>query len=333
MTADTNRLKVGVVGVGSMGQHHARVYRDLPSVELVGVSDLDAERAEGVAERYETRAMLLEPLLDTVDAISIAVPTRYHAEVARAAIDRGVHVLVEKPFVDDVDDGHDLIDFAERRGVVLQVGHVERFNPAVVALRDVLDGLEIVAVDARRLGVSPDRDIGDDAVLDLMIHDIDVVRSILGDDAAVVSAAKAGNDPYVTAMLEYGGDTVVTFTASRTTQRKVRELWITTRDCLVQVDYIQQSIQIHRHAVPEYVEDDGSVRYRYESVVEYPHVEAGEPLRDELSAFVEAIRTGTEPLVTGEDGLRALELATRIERATRRAPEKQVATVTQETDA
>ena len=307
------QIATGVIGVGSMGRHHARVYRELPETSLVGVADADTEAAEEAADTYETTAMSVDELLDAADAVSIAVPTRYHYDTARDAIDRGVHVLVEKPLVESLDEGRELIRHADERDVVLQVGHIERFNPAVRALTDIVPDLDVIAVDARRLGPPVDRDMNTSTVLDLMIHDSDVLLALIGDDVELKEAASANDDRYVTATMSMDDGVLGTLTASRVTQRKVRELSITARSCQVHVDYISQSVQIHRHSIPEYIEENGDIRYRHENIVEHPTVDNGEPLKKELSAFAEAVREGSEPVVTGEDGLRALELAREIE--------------------
>ena len=306
-------IRVGVIGVGSMGRHHARVYRELPNVELFAVADADTERAEAVADDYDARVLSTEGVLTAVDAVSVTVPTEYHYAVAKDAMDRGTHVLVEKPFVEDPDAGHDLIATAREAGLTLQVGHVERFNPAVRTVQDIVPDLDVIAVDARRLGPPVDREIGDSAVLDLMIHDIDVVRSLVDGDVADVDAFRAPEDPYVTASLQFDDGVVGTLTASRVTQERVRQLSITARECQVNVDYMKQSVGIHRHSLPEYVEQNGDVRYRNETVIERPTVDNGEPLKKELASFVDAVATGSEPVVTGEDGLRALSIAHRVD--------------------
>ncbi|MFC7068813.1 Gfo/Idh/MocA family oxidoreductase [Halobaculum lipolyticum] len=305
--------RVGVVGVGSMGRNHARVYRELADAELVGVADMDTEAAERVAREYGTSAYDTEDLLDAVDAVSVAVPTSAHAAVVEQCVDAGVHALVEKPFVDDTAVGRDLADRAESAGVTLQVGHVERFNPAVRTLMRILPDLDVVAVDARRLGPPVARSLDGTVVSDLMIHDIDVVNAVTDARPGMIGATGAADGDYATAQCVYEDGTVASFTASRITRRKVRRLEITARQCLVVVDYLAQTVEIHRSEVPEYVEEDGTVRHRTESVVERPFVETGEPLKAELGAFVEAVREGTEPLVTAADGLAAVDLARQIE--------------------
>lgn len=296
-----------------MGQHHARVYAESPRVDLVGVVDEDEERARSVASEYSTRALDREMILDRVEAVSIAVPTRAHASIAREAIEAGVGVLIEKPFVRDPAVGRDLIERARNQGVVLQVGHIERFNPAIRTLTDVLADLDVIAIDARRLGPPIDRDVDRSVAFDLMIHDIDILLSLLDAEPQSISAVGCRDNRHVTTTLQFEDGIVGTLTASRLTQQKVRECWITTSECLVVVDYIEQTVRIHRHSLPEYVESAGNVRYRHESITERPTVENGEPLKHELMSFIESVMQGTEPVVTGADGLRALEIVRQID--------------------
>jgi len=310
-------VPVGVVGVGSMGSHHARIYDERSDAELVGVADADPERAREEAATRDTEPMSFEELLDAVDAVSVAVPTSDHAGIAWEALGAGVHVLVEKPFVDDTERGRRLVERADARDLVLQAGHVERFNPAVEVLPDVIDDQDVVAVDARRLGPPLDRTMDNGVVLDLMIHDIDVALSLLDADVHDVSATRAGEFPHVDASLTFEDGTVASLTASRISQRRMRQLTVTTPECLVLVDYLARSVEVYRKTLPEYVETDGDLRYRNETVVERPVVENGEPLEAELGSFLDAVRNGTPPVVSGADGIRAVELARRIrERAT-----------------
>lgn len=326
-TARDDVVSAGVVGVGEMGRHHARVYAGLRGVDLVGVADVDRERAAEVAGQYDTRPMDRSSLFEAADVVSVAVPTEYHYEVAREAIESGVSVLVEKPFVRDPSDGWDLVERARDAGVTLTVGHIERYNPAVGALEDVVPDLDLVGIQARRLGppLDDDRAVADGVGLDLMVHDIDVVRTVVGlaggdpDAVEVVDAAAAAEGEYAAALLSFDG-VVGTFTASRTTQRKVRDLFITAGDCCVTLDYTARSVRIHRRSLPSYVADDGGLQYRHESVTERPTVANGEPLVRELEAFVGAVREGRPPAVTGADGVRAVELAREVQRVARDRP-------------
>ena len=318
------RVRAGVVGVGSMGQNHVRVLRELPEANLVGVADADEELAEDVAEKYGVPALDTDTLFARVDAVVVAVPTPFHADLTERAIDAGVNVLVEKPFVADASEGRRLIERADDAGVALQVGHVERFNPGVETLQDVIGDRDLIAVDARRVGPPPDREIEDSAVLDLMIHDIDVLLSVVDSEVETVSAVGARDNRHVTATFGFADGTMASLTASRVTQQKVRELSVTADDCRINVDYTSQHVEIHRHSVPEYVETNGDVRYRQESVVEHPTVQTSEPLKRELSSFLHAARTGSTPEVTGEDGLRVLELANRVDELAAASHEQEV---------
>ena len=326
-------LRVGVIGVGSMGRNHARVYAELPTVELAGIADADADRAHEVAARHDTHAMDRSDLIASAEAVSIAVPTAHHYPVARECIEAGVHVLVEKPFVAEPAEGRELASLADERGVAIQVGHIERFNPAIQALSEILSGKELIAIDARRLGSPREREIKDGAVMDLMIHDIDVALSLVNEDLDLVNAVGTQGSRYVDAQLRFDGGVVASLTASRVTQRKVRELTITTRDAWIVVDYIDRSIEIHRQSSERYEPSDDARHATFhsrawrrgiesnEGIIEQPMVGGGEPLKEELAAFVDCVETGDEPAVTAEDGLRALEVARTIDRLTRDALE------------
>jgi predicted dehydrogenase len=308
----TQRLDAGVIGVGSMGQNHARVYSELRDADLVGVTDVDTDQAATVAAEYGTQSMSRSELLDAVDVVSVAVPTPYHYETTLECIERGIDVLVEKPFVDDLDKGRELAERAEAAGVTLQVGHIERFNPATRVLADIVPDLDIVAVDIDRLGPPLNRDNEDSVIMDLMVHDIDILLSLVDSDIESISAA-ARDERHATVQFRFENESVAALTASRLTQEKIRKLSVTAISCRVNVDFISQTVEIHRRSLPEYIESDGDIRYRHESVVERPIVENGEPLKAELESFIEAAREGTEPLVTAADAIRVLEIATQIE--------------------
>ena len=306
-------LPVGVVGVGTMGKHHARVYEAIPEADLVGVTDRDSSAARKTAEEYGTNAYDLEALLERVQAVTIAVPTESHLEVATQCLEAGIDVLVEKPIAGTIAEGEQLIEEANVHDAILQVGHIERYNPAVQALQDFVGDLDIVSIRTERLGPSPDRSIEDSAVLDLMIHDIDIVLSLLGETPETVSAAGVRQNRHASATLTFGSDVIAELTASRLTQEKVRKLEVIATDCLVRVDYLDRDIEIHRQSRPEYITTDYDVRFRHESIIERPMVDSTEPLVNELSAFVDSVRNRSAPEVTGEDALQALQLAKQID--------------------
>ncbi|WP_148414101.1 Gfo/Idh/MocA family protein [Haloferax sp. KTX1] len=308
-------VRAGVIGVGSMGQNHVRVYDELGDTELVGVYDVDDDRAASVADDYGTTARSMDDLLDEADVVSVVVPTQFHYENAKRALESDVHVLVEKPFVEDPANGQELIDIADERDLALQVGHIERFNPAVRTLRDLVDDLDIHAVSTERLGPPIDRAIDDTVVMDLMIHDLDIVLDIV--DGAVDSYDAAGTPDcrYANANLTFDSGVAASLTTSRVTQEKVRGLTISAADCRVKVDYIDQSIEIHRSSVPTYIDDESLVRHRHENFVETLAVEQVEPLKSELRSFANAARTGSDPVVDGEQGLRVLKLTKALDEA------------------
>ncbi|NUB93955.1 Gfo/Idh/MocA family oxidoreductase [Haloterrigena sp. SYSU A558-1] len=305
-------IRAGVIGVGSMGENHARVYSELQDVELACVADHDEEVARRVADAYATDAVAFETVLERCDVVTVAVPTRAHYDVVSDCLNADVHVLVEKPIAETTEQGRALAELAEERGLVLQVGHIERFNPAVQTVTDLVEDLDVISVEAERLGPPLDRTALGNVVFDLMVHDLDIVASLLEDRPDSVTATGTESGQYATATLEFD-DVVASLTASRVTQKKVRTLTVTARECLVEVDYLEQSVLIHRDSYPEYLTDDGKRRYRHESVVERPRVDNGEPLRHELESFVEAARNGSEPVVTAEDGIRALEMVQTID--------------------
>lgn len=307
-------VDVGVIGVGSMGNSHARVYSNLQDANLVGISDVDQTTAEEVAETYGTDVYDREDLVERVEAISVAVPTEHHFDISRECIEAGVDVLIEKPFVKDIEEGRTLVDLAEKHGVRIQVGHVERFNPAVLALDDILPDLEVIAYEARRLGPDITRGIQDSVVMDLMIHDLDVITSLVGDQPTNIQAKGTENGKHAGAILSFEKGVMASLLTSRVTQEKIRELRVTAKECFVKVDYLNSEVEIHRNSVPEFVTEGGDVKYRHESVIERPVVDSTEPLMNELAAFVEVVREDKQPVVSGRDGLSAVQLTQEVEK-------------------
>lgn len=300
-------IKAGVVGVGAMGENHARIYDELGETELVGVSDADEKAARDVAARYNTVSRDWEDLLAAVDAMSIAVPTEYHYDLAKDCIEAGVAVLVEKPFVEHVERGRELIELARDNLVPLQVGHVERFNPAVDVLRRYVQDLDVIALSAQRCNPPPSRDIEDSAVMDLMIHDLDVIMSLVDAPVEDVSSLHTRGGRYATAELQFADGTIGQLTASRVSQRRLRELNVTAEQCLVHVDYDTQTVEVHERPGDAHAPGE-------EKVVKKLVVDEGEPLKRELRSFADVAMNGGTPVVTGSDGLRVVELAHRLER-------------------
>lgn len=306
-------IRVGVIGVGSMGSNHVRVYKNMRNVELVGITDKDSEVATQVAEKHETTVLSRAELFDEADAVSIAVPTKYHYETARNALEAGVDVLIEKPFVNEIEKGRELIELAEQENCIIQIGHIERFNPAVMALNDILDGQDVRAFEVRRLGPDPGRNIDNTVVADLMIHDLDIIRKLVGEAPNKIQAIGNQDGSYATATCEFDDDVIATVTASWITQKKVRKLTVTTDDTYITVDYLDRDLRIYRGSMKQVVDRGGESRYRHESVIELPFVENSEPLKSELTAFITAVEERTPPVVTAEDGLEAIHLAKAVE--------------------
>jgi len=306
----TTEVRVGVVGVGHLGRHHARLLAGTPGARLVAVSDLSAERAQAAAATTGAEAMSdYRSMIGKVDAVSIAVPTVDHLSVARDFLNAGVHVLVEKPMTTTLAEAEELIALAEKVGRVLAVGHTERFNPVVAAAIPLVKQPRFIEV--HRLSGFPERSLDIDVVFDVMIHDLDIVLAI--DPSEVVSVTAVGVpvlSPKVdiaNARLKMASGCTVNLTASRISRDKVRKVRFFQPDMYVSVDYGEQELDVWR-IVPQ---DGARPKIEGGSVP----VEKGEPLGRELHDFVDAVRTGRAPKVTGRDGYRALQLATRVAEA------------------
>src|SRR4051794_5665790 len=312
MASDDVRL--AVIGSGVMGTNHARVASTLAGVELVAVFDQDRERSEKLAVEFGATAVsAVAELAGLVDAAVVATPTEFHAPVAHELITAGVDVLVEKPIAPDVETAQRLVDAADAAGRVLMVGHVERFNPAVLELDSLLD--RVVHVEARRIsGYSPR--IRDDVVIDLMIHDLDLVSMIAGGSAAevmsVVRAPRSASPDLAAALIAFDSGVTASLTASRVGQNKIRQIDITQRDNYVVLDLLSQGITVQHVEQSEFLSDRGR-RYRQVGVVEVPFLEhRGEPLALELTHFAQCVRSRSRPRVSGVEGIAALDLALRV---------------------
>lgn len=320
MTVSTPPVDVGIIGVGSMGKHHARVYNNLPTANFVGVHDVNREQANWIADKYGVSIMELDQLLESVDAVSIVVPTAHHYDLAVECMEAGIAILIEKPIVSELDLGQQLLTQANQSDSVVQVGHVERFNPAFVALQEFFAELSVIDITLKRLGPPPKRHIQDSAVIDLMIHDIDIVLTLLGEMPTSVQSAGVYGNKHASALLEFDSGVMALLTASRLTQRTERSLEITAENCLIELDYIDQSIDIHRSSLPEYLENAGRSLFREMSIIERPQIYGAEPLFIELESFLEVVTRNETPKVTIDDGLNALKIAQKIDRKGEIAP-------------
>jgi predicted dehydrogenase len=299
-------VRVAVVGVGDFGRNHARVYRRLEGVEFVGVVDRDSERARSVADEFDTAVLPdLDSLTGRVDAVSLAVPTIEHARIGCLLLSRGIDVLVEKPIAASVAEADELIDAAQQYARVLQIGHLERFNPAFVAVLPIIK--EPLYFEVHRLGVFSPRSLDIDVVYDVMIHDLDILLALAN---SPVESIHSLGIPVITdkvdiahARLEFASGAVANLTASRVSTERVRKLRFFQHHEYISLDYARQdALRIRvRKPVPEPQFDFEPIPTRHE-----------EPLEAELRSFVDAVRNRKQPLVDARAGRRALELADRV---------------------
>ena len=299
-------LRVGVVGVGVMGSNHARVFADLPGVTLVGVADPDGKQRDFVSRALGCPEFSgVEPLLAAgVDAVTIAAPTHLHRELAFCCIERGVHVLVEKPIAPSVEEGRAIIAAARQAGVALMVGHVERFNPTVEAIKDAICDEDILSIAITRVGPFPPRMSNVGVVIDLAVHDIDLIRWFTDSEIAEVqpqlSNAIAEREDIALLQFRTTSGVLAHINTNWLTPFKARNVTIATRNKYIMGDLLTRQVTECFGFQP-----DGSYSMRHLSVGH------AEPLRAELQAFVAAIRDGREPAVTGEEGVASLEIAIR----------------------
>ncbi|NOZ59702.1 MAG: Gfo/Idh/MocA family oxidoreductase [Euryarchaeota archaeon] len=295
-------IRAGVIGTGAMGQHHVRILSQLENVELVGIADLNAHVLNSLARRYGTtpytdyRELLFR---NELDVVTVAVPTTLHREVALAAIESGASVLVEKPIADSLEAATEIIRAARRHGVKLMVGHIERFNPAIIALKEIIDRGEIgkvVSMSAKRVGPHNPRirDVG--IILDLGVHDIDVMQYLYGERIRRVFASAGKvlhpHEDYSSMLLKFSNGYSGVIETNWLTPHKVRELTVVGTEGIAYVDYLKATLRIY---------DDYWIKEA--------KVEKREPLLNEISHFIECVEGGREPIVSGEDGRHVLEVA------------------------
>jgi len=303
---DPRKIRVAVVGTGEFGRNHVRVYREMGGVELAGVFDRDETRATAIAQEFATHAFKdWEELRGAVDAATVAVPTVAHAEIGCRLMEMGIDVLVEKPMASTLKEADALLDAANRNARILQIGHVERFNPAVLAVEPVVS--RPLFFEVHRLGVFTPRSLDVDVIYDLMIHDLDILLALVKERVAEV---KAVGIPVLTdkvdiahARLEFSGGAVANVTASRVSTERVRKMRFFQRNEYISLDYAR------RDALRIGVKRPGpQPEFTFEKLA----AQSGEPLRGELEAFVDAVRTRIAPKTDGTSGRAALELANAV---------------------
>ena len=315
------RIKVGVIGVGHLGEHHARIYSELPQAELVGIYDLDLEKAKTKAEKYKTTYFeKLDNLLEKVEAISLVVPTSSHYEVAKKVLDRNIHLLIEKPITETVVQADELIQIAKKKNLTLQVGHIERFNPALKAVESIK--LEPKFIESHRLSSFKERGTDVAVILDLMIHDLDLVLYLVKDKIKSVEASGvsviAETEDIANARITFENGCVANITASRISARPMRKLRIFQKNAYLSLDFLEKSAEIYklveipRSELPIQKTLVGEIpieKLGKTIVYEKLETEKEDMLTSELSSFLQAVVDKTPPLVTGEQAKQALELA------------------------
>ncbi|MFM7677012.1 MAG: Gfo/Idh/MocA family oxidoreductase, partial [Synechococcus sp.] len=311
-------VKVGVIGIGNMGWHHARVLSLLRDAELVGVADPDEARGQLAVEQFGCHWFAdYRTMLEHVEAVCIAVPTLLHHRVGLHCLEAGLHVLIEKPIAASQEEAADLIRAASAAGRLLQVGHIERFNPAFRELVKVVANEEVVVLEARRHSPNADRANDVSVVLDLMIHDIDLVlelaRALVVRLAAAGGRSAEGPIDYVNATLGFANGVVASLTASKMAHRKIRSLSAHCRSSLMETDFLNHNLRIHRRSHGSVSAEHGELVYRNDGFIEEVSTTSIEPLYAELEHFLQCVRGEETPAVDGLQASRALQLADLIE--------------------
>jgi predicted dehydrogenase len=295
-------VKVGVAGVGHMGKEHARIYAESKEAELVGVHDSNPDTAKKIAEKYRTRAFSsLEEMVDSVEAASIVTPTTTHLAIAAPFLKKGKHVLVEKPIAMDTAEARELVNLADQHGAKLAVGHVERFNPVLAALEERLGRPRFI--EAHRLSPYPGRSTDIGVVMDLMIHDLEIILHLVRSpvtsvDAVGVPVLSKGED-IANARIRFANGCVANLTTSRISPEKLRKIRVFQDDAYLSLDYMKQEGEIYKRL-------DGKITRDKIPVMK------GEPLKNQLEEFLDNVRHGTDPRVGGSHGFEALKLASQI---------------------
>jgi predicted dehydrogenase len=306
-------IPVAVVGAGNMGANHVRVYDELPEANLVEVVEPDPENAATIREEYDVAVLDSVDKIQQATAASITVPNELHRSTAETLIAQGVDVLIEKPLALSVADAEAIVTTAEQHDAILQVGHIEQFNPAVKVLEDLLKQQNIIALESHRLGPFNEQLSEESVVFDLMIHDLDIVSSLIGSDLKRINAygasPKSRTMDHAVAQMQFENGVLGTLTASHVTHGKVRTLSVVTEESYITLDYQKQDIVIQKTGVEGTTSLFDRSGYRSETITESPFIQTREPLKIELEHFLDCVETRTEPKTNGAVGLAAVELA------------------------
>ncbi|MCS7205182.1 MAG: Gfo/Idh/MocA family oxidoreductase [Leptospiraceae bacterium] len=310
-----NKIKLGIVGVGHMGQYHVNVAISIPKIEVVGVYDVDKARLKEISEKFYVKPYdNLDALIRDSDALIIAVPTKFHFELAKKCLESEKHILVEKPITETVREAEELIELAEKKGLILQVGHVERFNGAILEIKKIIENPYFI--ETKRLSPFNPRvnDIG--VVLDLMIHDLDIILNLIPSEIRSIYArgikAITKYEDLATATIQFESGTIANLVASRVTQNKIRTLTITQEKSYVVLNFATQDIDIYRMASSAYLMTREELKYKQESFVEKIFVHKDNPLKLEHLHFIHCILGQEEPLVPNHKDILTMKYAHQI---------------------
>ncbi|MGB7533355.1 MAG: Gfo/Idh/MocA family oxidoreductase [Halobacteriota archaeon] len=302
-------MKVGVIGTGTMGKNHVRNYSELKEIEEVYAFDVDGAKAKRLKEYGVIICNSLEELLERVDAVSICVSTKYHHEVAKRAIEKDVHCLIEKPIALNVREGEELVNLMEDKGLIVGIGHIERFNPIVEEIAKIIENP--LYVEIKRHNPASARITDSTIVEDLMIHDIDIVFNVLyksvSGDYEIYSA---GNNDLCKALIKFGAS-IVSLSASRKASKKIRAIYIEEEEFTIEGDFMNQEIYVYRKPGKYGIENE---RYTQENIIEKVLVNKVEPLKEELKTFIACIKKGVEFPITPVQALNNLKICEEIRR-------------------
>jgi predicted dehydrogenase len=320
------KIKAGVIGVGHLGRHHARVYSQIPEAQLIGIHDTDSEKAQRIAKEFDTRYFEnLSDLVERIDAVSLVVPTTFHYSLACDILGRGKNLLVEKPIAETVKQAEELVSLAGAKNVILQVGHIERFNPAFKAIENLK--LEPKFIESHRLAQFNPRGTDVAVVLDLMIHDLDLILSLVKSEVKTIEAAAipviSDSEDIANARLTFENGCVANITSSRISARPLRKMRLFEKNSYISLDFIQRSVEIYKLVdadfVPKEEREKKTVVGNIPSgevgktiIYEKPEIENEDMLTLEIKSFLDAVKKKKHPKVSGEDGKRALEVALEI---------------------
>jgi len=313
--SEIQKIRAGIVGVGHMGRYHVAAYSELFNVDIIGVCDVEKEKAEFAAAPFSLPVFTdYRDLFGKVDVVSVAVPTHLHFQVAKDFLEQGIHVLLEKPIAPTLAEAEQLFDIAAKHDVALHIGHVERFNGAIQEMKKIID--EPYLIESRRIGPWTGRITDAGVVLDLLIHDIDIVQNLV--DRPVVDLQVLGrsirgeHEDLVTVQVKFENGTVATLVASRISEEKIRTLTVHQKEAYIFLDYTDQEIHIHRRSSSSYQMTDQHLKYRQESIVERLFVHKGNPLKFEIQHFLDHATGNGKRMISIDSELRSLKVALQV---------------------